>query len=209
MRFILKYAGEDLKSSGNSQSRTEEKQLLRAHWHVQLKEIWDASNVLRHIDRSKLPEPVSKQDVWDVGDEKLVSDVPLKGFMYRRKLHDSWFVPLITPRMEAQCRLAILLGRPTKPGKLIYEGGDIDGRLKTLFDSLAVPKNVEQVSSGDCSLTEYLCLLGDNSLITDVSIESYQLLGEKRPHWVDIHAEVAITAVTPMSGTYTLLFGGP
>jgi hypothetical protein len=209
MRFTLKYVGSELKSSGNKQPRTEEKQLLRAHWHSQLQQIWDASNVLQFIDRSELREPVSKHDVWDVGDEKVVADMPLKGFMYRRKLHDSWFVPLITPRMEAHCRLAIRLGRPTKPGKLIYEGGDLDGRLKTLFDSLAAPKNEDQVERRDCSLPEYLCLLGDDSLITDLSIESYQLLGETRPNWVDIDAEVTVTAVTPMSGTYSLLFGGP
>ena len=182
MRFTLRYSGEALKSSGNSQSRTYEKHVLREHFHGQLERLWETNNALREIDRTQLSEPVQHGPVWDVGDETIaLRAMPLAGFMYRRKIHTSYYVPLVTPRMEASCHLALRFGRPFKPGNIIFQGGDLDGRIKTLFDALAVPKDDRQVTQEDCKLPEYLCLLGEDSLITGLSVESYQLLEHRSP----------------------------
>ncbi len=206
MRFTLKYQGESLLSSGNA-PKPEQKQILRSHFHCQLKKLWDTSNVLQFIDRRALPEPVKVKDKWERGEPRVVSERPLEGFLYRRKIYDSWFVPLITGRMEAACHLSIRLGRPIRPGMIVYEGGDLDGRLKTLFDALAVPKDASAVKQADCQQDEYLCLLSDDELITGVSIESYEILETKAEAYVDVDISVTITATTPMNGTAVLLFG--
>jgi hypothetical protein len=71
-----------------------------------------------------------------------------------------------------------------------------------------IPKNEEQVKVGDCTQEEYLCLLSDDSLITGLSIESYELLDAYPENYIDIDVSVKITAITPMNVTMDLLFGG-
>jgi hypothetical protein len=112
--------------------------------------------------------------------------------------------------MEARCHLALRIGRGMRPGSIVFSGGDLDGRLKTLFDALAVPKDDHQVAAEHVEQTEYLCLLSDDSLITGLSIESYQLLDvspDSGDNHVDLNINVTITATTPMIGTLGLLFG--
>jgi hypothetical protein len=138
MRFTLKYRGEDLKSSGNSDGRIREKQILRECFHRQVKNIWENHNSLRHISRKELQEPTKVADRFEVA-RPIKGGLP--GILFRHKVHNSWFVPMITGPMEAYCHLALRVGRPTKPGQIVFSGGDLDGRLKTLFDSLAIPKN--------------------------------------------------------------------
>jgi len=42
--------------------------------------------------------------------------------------------------------------------------------------------------------------LGDDELITGISIESYELLAPHSPNYVDLDVTATITAVTPMRG---------
>jgi len=111
--------------------------------------------------------------------------------------------------MEAHCHLSLRVGRPAKPGNIIFTGGDLDGRLKTLFDALAVPKDKDAIDARDATQDEYVCLLSDDELITGVSLESYRLLeaGKQDENYIDLDIAVTITAVTAMRGTFNLLFG--
>jgi hypothetical protein len=130
------------------------------------------------VNRSELQLPIRTGDDW-VRRPIQPGRTELDGFLFRRRLRDLWFIPMITMPMEAHCHLALKIGRPMKPGRLIFEGGDLDGRLKTLFDALAMPKEEAALPdgvSGDDG--EVLCLLADDSLITGLTIESYQFLGE-------------------------------
>jgi hypothetical protein len=54
------------------------------------------------------------------------------------------FVPLVTERLLLLCRLDVLFLRPDPPGSLI-KSGDIDNRLKTLFDALRMPENASEL----------------------------------------------------------------
>jgi hypothetical protein len=51
------------------------------------------------------------------------------------------FVPLVREQLSLLCSLDILFLRPDVPGKAIQSSGDIDNRLKTLFDALRMPQN--------------------------------------------------------------------
>jgi len=62
---------------------------------------------------------------------------------------------------------------------LIHSGGDIDNRLKVLFDGLRVPENSSEVAGAVKSPDEdpyFFCLLEDDALITDVAVTTDTLL---------------------------------
>ena len=69
--------------------------------------------------------------------------------------------------------------RPEPPGSIITQGGDIDNRLKTLFDALKVPKESLAIPPEDKPKdveTPFFCLLEDDNLITKVSVVTDRLL---------------------------------
>ena len=64
---------------------------------------------------------------------------PRKGlYCLRRPLGKYVFVPLVTREMDVVAELSIIMLRPEIPGQLVTQGGDIDNRLKTLFDALTM-----------------------------------------------------------------------
>jgi hypothetical protein len=74
--------------------------------------------------------------------------------------------------------LEITMLRPEAPGHVITQGGDIDNRLKTLLDSLQVPK-LDQLTSSDTpnsDETPFYCLVEDDNLITSLSVTTDRLL---------------------------------
>jgi hypothetical protein len=86
------------------------------------------------------------------------------------------FVPLVTSELELACELDILFLRPDRPGRLW--AGDIDNRLKTLFDALAIPTEHEGygLRSPGGDEKPFFCLLEDDKLITKIGVETDQLL---------------------------------
>lgn len=59
------------------------------------------------------------------------------------------FAPLVTTRYDLIATIELLFLRPEPPGRLISQGGDIDNRLKTLFDALRMPRVTSELPSGD------------------------------------------------------------
>ena len=76
------------------------------------------------------------------------------------------------------CGLNIRFLRKEPPGK-VYQGGDLDGRMKTLIDALTMPQHVEQVLDQNISTEAQPlhCLLEEDSMISGLEIESERLLG--------------------------------
>src|SRR5207248_1320521 len=95
---------------------------------------------------------------------------------YKFRRVDYRFVPLVTEDMFLSCGLEILFLRQDGP---ILQAGDIDGRLKTLFDALTMPRHAEQLKGfeipGDGE-DPFYCLLEDDSLISNVRVETDVLL---------------------------------
>ncbi len=72
-----------------------------------------------------------------------------------------------------------MLLRPEPPGSIITQSGDMDNRLKTLLDSLKMPKEANSIPIGDTPKTDekpFFCLLEDDNLITALKVKTDRLL---------------------------------
>jgi hypothetical protein len=157
MRFTLTYTG-SLKASG----RPDHKHDLRKEFHSQLKVLWQQLPLVDYKEWYENQNPATQVKV-----------------NLNRKVGSFRFVPLVSPDLDLVCELQITMLRPEPPGALITKCGDIDNRLKTLFDSLRVPKNENELPKGlKASPDEvpFFCLLEDDNLITAVSVRTDRYL---------------------------------
>jgi hypothetical protein len=89
------------------------------------------------------------------------------------------FVPLVSVETDSIAELSLTLLRPEAPGKLLTQGGDIDNRLKTLFDALSMPQQANALPDGASPSdgeTPFFCLLENDNLVTAVQVRTEQLL---------------------------------
>src|SRR5262245_43554202 len=143
MKFILTFDGQ-LHSNGTPT----EKWAIRQHLHPQLQELWSIHPSLKSLKRAPyLPkegrffhterhhsveaphqqaelQPESPNDMIN-----LCAEIERGG---RR------FLPLVRETLALKCSLKIQFLRKENAGH-IYQGGDLDNRIKTLFDGLSVP----------------------------------------------------------------------
>jgi hypothetical protein len=151
MEFRLTYDG-PLRAAGNNSNRKEQKHEIRMSLHPQLCQLWRTHPGLKQL-----------QGIWQ--QKCLIT-------------RESWsFLPLVTSQRSLHCHLTILFLRPGSPGKLICDGGDIDNRLKTLFDALRAPKSSELPCTNPPGGGVICVLLEEDSLITGFDVETDQLLG--------------------------------
>jgi hypothetical protein len=155
MHFMLHYRG-PLRSNGDSNHKHD----IRSAFHPQLAQLWGRQPLL---DYPNLLEPRGEEGRYSL----LRPSPPFT------------FVPLITEEMNIVAALSILLLRPEPPGHLLTRGGDVDNRLKTLFDALSMPRHPEALpktaTPSECQ-TPFFCLLEDDNLVTSVSVRTEQLL---------------------------------
>ena len=155
MKFRLHYRG-SLKSNGNSK----DKQKLRRSFHPQLKDLWKRSPLVDQADNFLNPE-------YELSVVKQV---------------DGWgaCTSIINETHYLIANLDITILRPEEPGSIVTQGGDIDNRLKTLFDALTIPKS-DQIPNGDSPSDDEQplhCLLEDDNLITGLTVTVDRLLGD-------------------------------
>ena len=155
--FRLTYRGPLSANGGPAQ-----KHALRRHFHQQLKHLWSREPLLSYASARG---GYLRCDAGAPGR----AIYPLDGVNY---------ACLITERLFLHCELDILFLRPSPPGALIGTGGDIDNRMKTLFDGLRRPLDSGEVSDGGAALQDdpFHCLLSDDALISKVGITTDQLL---------------------------------
>lgn len=155
MRLTLHYRG-PMRANGSPQHKHD----LRRHFHLQLKKLWAQEPLLGHPD--------------------LLKRGPRDGeYSLLRELPPFIFVPLVAAEMNVIAELSIVLLRPEPPGGLLTQGGDIDNRLKTLFDALSMPQQANSLprdasrQQGECP---FFCLLENDNLVTSVAVRTEQLL---------------------------------
>jgi hypothetical protein len=87
------------------------------------------------------------------------------------------FVPLVAKCFATACCLDILLLRPEGSDPLVSQAGDIDNRIKTLFDALRIPKpdETEGLTPAEGE-NPFFCLLEDDALILEFHISTDRLL---------------------------------
>jgi hypothetical protein len=153
MEFTLYYRGE-LKSNRGPV----EKQALRRVFHKQLHGLWNQMPLKERHDLI----------TESLGEENIIFPI-----------NDFKFAPLVTERMNLIAELNIALLRPEEPGSIITQSGDVDNRLKTLFDALRMPSGPAEIPAGDKPSdgeNPFFCLLEDDNLITKVSVSTDRLL---------------------------------
>ena len=160
MQFTLFYRG-PLKSNG----RPKDKHELRRHFHNQLQLLW--ANF-----------PLADYAGW------LQPKSPTNELSVLRSVGRFTFAPLVSELSSTVAELEICLLWPQAPGSIITSGGDIDNRLKTLFDALKIPSEPTALPRGAAPQSDeqpFFCLLEDDSLITRVTVETDRILEKSIP----------------------------
>ena len=174
MEFRLIYKGSLPAQGAKAGSRVKEKHVIRRQLHPQLRELWHGDQLLsRYAQEADLSKKHIKPE-WSESERATGLDLfaePYTKFGYR-------FIPLVGTEFGIACALDILFLRRDNPGNLIRSGGDIDNRMKVLFDALTVPKDASHVKDMPAQVGEdpFFCLLEDDTRVTDVKITTDLLL---------------------------------
>jgi len=192
VNFVIRYRG-PLPSNGNA----EDKHRIRVVIHPQLQTLCTHEPLLKQALEPNLPEGRMRGSDVDV-------PRPLEALFWFARLNGFQVVPLIHRPHELACSLEVMFLRRERPGAIL-RGGDLDNRLKTLFDALRMPQTAAEVGASAREADERLyCLLQDDSLVTRVSVSTFQLLeplasGEHRDT-VELLIQVAVQSTFPMVG---------
>jgi len=154
MTFRLYYRGL-LKSNGRSKDKHE----IRLMIHPQLVKLWQLERNNEFADYLKMD---NNPCILHEGGERD-------------------YACLITERLKIYAELDILFLRAGEPGKIIV-GGDIDNRLKTLFDALRMPQNEGEFPKDELlsrTPNPCYCVLSDDALISRVSVTTDTFLDAK------------------------------
>jgi hypothetical protein len=169
MRFTLIYDGV-LPPQTAHDGRVNDKSAIRKVLHCQLQNLWANHPVLAGaLEQWRKLQPVRK--AYSIA---AISDPPLIEPMERAGIQ---FIPLVTNHLATYCELDILFLRREPKGFLVNAGGDLDNRIKMLFDAFRVPQDASELPALNGSEPNpFFCLLEDDSLITSVKISSERLL---------------------------------
>lgn len=222
MKFTLIYDG-DLPSAGNKTQPGPASE-IRNTFHDQLADLWDGHVVFRQLARTarthrfygsfvgggppiyspaELPRYDDPFPPLEPGQTDLCAPIPVPAA-------GASFVPIVRNSLYLGCAVDILFLRHEEPWSLMQQGGDLDGRLKTLFDALKMPDPNQPVYKGSKPVEDPLyVVLEDDALITDFSVKSGRLLGRgvKKRHEVRLTIDITIK-VLRVSEQNQCLIGG-
>ena len=213
MKFSLTYQ-DDLPSTGNKPNPAEVAR-IRNCFHDQLFDLWESHVILRELartarvpritymeettdpepDYSRFTLPDFKEPIPPLESGHIDLCAPIDTDTEKKQTKVA-YRPLVRSTLGLSCALDILFLRQEEPGKLVLQSGDIDGRMKCLFDALRMPTRAEEDAGGITPAANPLqCLLESDSLITDFSIRTGRLLGvppQKRSNRVHLIIDVMI-----------------
>lgn len=184
MEFRLIYEG-ILMGSGNK-PHVANKHYIRKQIHKQLAELWKTHPTLNamntYVYPPKPPEGAPRGSV--ILDDAIARGGKGEyGLTYVETMANRFdrcgfrFVPLVSANLDFVCSLNVLFLRRENPGDLLKQGGDIDNRIKTLFDALRIPKDGnELVGQPEPDENPFFCLLEDDSLVTEINVTTDRLL---------------------------------
>lgn len=191
MEFRLTYRGLLMSTqrdpmTNQNDARAGHKHEIRRIFHSQLKRLWESVPHLVAGARTGpgflIDGPSDRRTA-----ESLANRFQSNGYR---------FVPLVTEDLGLIVGLEILYLRRSKPGRIV-SAGDIDNRLKTLFDALRMPTNSNELGpyrepqEGE---DPFYCLLEDDDLMTKVSVETDTLLEDISdvPNMHDAHLVITV-----------------
>lgn len=212
MEFRLLYEGE-LLPSGGTNSRAPHKHSIRRVFHPQLRRLWNIKPNLRELaQRWSLHSPqaaASPAPVVRTDEDRVQIGIGVIGAKWSRAGYQ--LVPLVTADMSLRCRLDILLLRPSDR-QFVFTQGDIDGQIKTLFDALRLPSNSGEAGGigPQEDETPFFCLLEDDRLVSEVRVNSDELLllpGERQLRANDCFAVINVAINHKDPRTFDNYFG--
>jgi hypothetical protein len=183
--------------------KAEDKHRLRKHFHLQLRELWKQHPDLRRqaethwmVERGTLANRIRPVVAGEPGKTWLehIADDHIT-------CNGNRFVPLVSEAGGFTCSLNILFLRRDNPGSLIQHGGDIDNRIKVLFDGLKMPTQVSELGGYQIEADEnpFFVLLEDDKLVTSVSVTTDRLIIPQGPgeDANDVFLVTHVTVVNP------------
>lgn len=198
VEFRLLYSGRVLGSS-KTDSRASLKHEIRRIFHPQLRRLWHTNNNLlgiqqmigrnhdldqmhKNFDGTKASQRILDAKLRD-HNRKVGSENNAFVSHGMELLANEWsrcgyrFIPLVTDKFSLRCSLDILFLRPEEPGLLI-RSGDIDNRIKTVFDALRMPDTLSEAGGVGPQTGEdpFFCLMENDKLISEVRVTTDQLL---------------------------------
>lgn len=185
MEFRLIYQGplKAVGGGGRAGTRVSQKHAIRKIIHKQLARLWEVVPDLQmrkgeHSILSAPPAGMNPRTITMAAATPRDSLLKTLGDRFDRCGYK--FVPLVSNHLKLSCGLEILFLRRDMPSiPLIRSGGDIDNRMKVLFDALRIPEGCDEIGKAAKEPDEdpyFFCLLEDDSLITDVSVTTDTLL---------------------------------
>jgi hypothetical protein len=155
VNFRLTYDG-PLKAASQSDTRRVDKHAMRRVFSRQLGQLFNHKPVFH--------------------DELMRSTDDVIGQLRRRG--DFICLPLVRANIHLVCDLDVLFLRRENPGGLISGGGDLDNRIKVLFDALRMPLDDNEVrgETPDNKNDILFCLTEDDGLITGFRVTTDRLL---------------------------------
>ena len=172
MEFRLLYSGDQLFADGDAA----QKHAIRRVFHPQIKQLWKSDSKLSRLAADRgfyfLPQGTDPNGKG-TGDLARQAHFERMGNSYPRG--DFRFVPLVEEENVLRVSIDILfLRRDQHP--LIMAGGDIDNRLKTLFDAFRVPSRSEGLDTPLDGEDPFFVFLQDDKLICDISVTTDNIL---------------------------------
>ena len=165
MRFRLSYQG-PLPPVQRDNKRAAENRPVRRQLNSQLADLYRQEHVL-----SGKPQFT----VWYGGKddgipiEQVYSPCSVKGASEE-------FIPLIRASMEMVCDLDVTMLLNGKQGSVVTKDGDLDNRLKTLFDGLKIPTASDIAHAAGPIEQPFHCLMDDDALITSLTVRTDRFL---------------------------------
>ena len=195
MMFRLKYDGVLLPDNQRGVSTKDNKHAIRKCIHKQIAPLWDLNPALKSLKDSKHYSGPNESRMFDW----LAENYSRCGFR---------FIPLVHQHWKLLCDIDILFLRRDDPGKLI-KSGDIDNRIKTLFDALRIPQQCSELPD-DLEPKQdedpFYCLLEDDSLITGFRVTTDRLLTPETNRNDDVSLLMTIKVMPSQIGIGTVAF---
>lgn len=201
MKIVLTYTGKlpslQAKNSHGPHGRKAVVFKMRRAFHEQLLDKWNNASPLNRYARDGFPFL-----------EKIHGSAPSQWFT--KSAGRFRFLPLVVNGKDLKlvCELTIRILRRDDPGCLLTSQGDLDNRLKALFDALSVPQ-ANQLPDDALPRDDenpFCCLLEDDSLVTELHIHTERLLRRMRADEHIDNVEVTVEATVRSSDRSEQIF---
>jgi len=203
MEFRLLYSGQLLGAS-KTDTRAEMKHAIRREFHPQLRRLWDThhglqnmafTNGVNHWNKHPYTVPEYQQGASENEKRKLFVQVGLGLLSQQWERVGYKFIPLVIPDLYLRCAIEILFLRPEEE-RYVVQSGDLDAKVKTIFDALRLPDNLAETGGigPQDNETPFYCLLSDDKLISEIRVTTEQLLA--LPKERSVNANDAFLVIT-------------